>query len=371
MHGKYDSVANLDDAAQRQLLTHGDGAERLWAAWAICTRVGASAIPVVNRVMFEGASEGLRQQLLVVVAGLGERQLLATFATYDPSPRVQATAMTYYLRTAGDAKSEAAAFALPFLSSDKADVILAILGEHEAGRVDVPVSLVTSLLASPNIDVRVAATRVLCSPSPSSDVVSRLGVESDADLVALIVARLSRHDAGNALATVAGTPNVIRVLGLLRAKFERLNWSEMACLAADCDPDGGQPNFELMDAMLSTLSSPLETAALAWVGRYYVSSLERNDRKASSVEWRSRNALLTSITETNVEQLPTEAVHALHAVSRAWLEAEKRALLSRTLGDEPDDYDEYDDESDIASRVVQLEQLTTVLKQALDDRART
>src|SRR6478735_10242066 len=93
----FETVARLSAQEQQRLLDGGDSPERLWAAWALALQIGRNALPLLSSVEQGEISEGLRRQLLVVLAGLGERRLLETIANIDPTPSVQATAAMLYI----------------------------------------------------------------------------------------------------------------------------------------------------------------------------------------------------------------------------------------------------------------------------------
>src|SRR5258707_474070 len=102
----YNEVFILDTTAQMKLLHHGDAAERVWAALGIGLTLGASAIPHFRVSLQESPSPGTRRTLLVVLAGLGEQDVLHTFAQDDPDDYVRATACRYLIRTSPDVKND-------------------------------------------------------------------------------------------------------------------------------------------------------------------------------------------------------------------------------------------------------------------------
>jgi hypothetical protein len=101
----YAAVARLSPSEQRRLLESGNAPERLWSAWAIALQLGRDAIPLIEPMEGAQVPEGLRRQLLIVLAGLGERKLLRTVVDAEPSPSIRATASVLYLRTAPDPAS--------------------------------------------------------------------------------------------------------------------------------------------------------------------------------------------------------------------------------------------------------------------------
>ncbi len=97
-HASFASVAALPDDAQRRLLvTAADPVERIWAAWAIGLRAAA---PVLANGLRDEPHPDVRRQLVVVLAGLGELDVVATLATSDPDTFVRATATRLLARIA-------------------------------------------------------------------------------------------------------------------------------------------------------------------------------------------------------------------------------------------------------------------------------
>jgi hypothetical protein len=80
----YDQVSRLNTDTQRQLLQHGDAVERVWAAWALGVTLGTQSMPDLRISLQESQEPGTRRHLLVVLAGLGEQNVLRIFAQDDP-----------------------------------------------------------------------------------------------------------------------------------------------------------------------------------------------------------------------------------------------------------------------------------------------
>lgn len=93
-------VSRLADGQLRDLLSTGDGPERVWAAWALGTRTERRCVPDLVAALEREASEGVRRNLAVMLAGYGELDIVAGLARLDPSPLVRATAAAYLARCA-------------------------------------------------------------------------------------------------------------------------------------------------------------------------------------------------------------------------------------------------------------------------------
>jgi hypothetical protein len=63
-HRSYEEIASLNADAQRQLLQHGDAAERVWAAWAMGVTLGRASTPELLISLRESPAAGTRRHLL-------------------------------------------------------------------------------------------------------------------------------------------------------------------------------------------------------------------------------------------------------------------------------------------------------------------
>jgi hypothetical protein len=135
-HPDFSSVATAPAAEHLRLLNEGDDPEKLWATWVIASRIGKDFLPALRKMASELTGDALRQQLLVILAGFGERAHLAAIATSDEPDVVRATAAALYVRTAewpGD--PELVAVATAWSREGPADVRAALLEEQRAGRL--------------------------------------------------------------------------------------------------------------------------------------------------------------------------------------------------------------------------------------------
>lgn len=92
-------VTDLNAATQRQLLFNGLPEEQVWAAWALGLALGKQAKPDLLAVFERTDHPGVRRQLVVMLAGFGERSLLVTLAESEMNDLVRATAAQYLLQT--------------------------------------------------------------------------------------------------------------------------------------------------------------------------------------------------------------------------------------------------------------------------------
>jgi hypothetical protein len=264
-HADLTAVLALPAKEQRRLLTDGDPAERLWAAWALALRLGADAVPLLRDGDGLRAPSGLRRQVLVVMAGLGEREVLRTVAEADAVPEVRATACALFLRTAVDGDAEALAFAERQMSSPIGEVREAVLLEHEAGRVRLPEDALFRALRDPPLDIRSVAVRCIgrATPLPEAStkaLVDAMKDERDLDHRRALFRELPRSSYVAILHALRDAPtrDLTFVLELMRACRTALDWTEVSVLAARLEP-------EVLLLVLRLLRHPVEHQAFPWL----------------------------------------------------------------------------------------------------------
>lgn len=255
----FEVVRDLPGPDQRRLLHDGDPAERLWAAWALTLRLGRDVVPLLEGA--DIASPGLRAHMVVLLAGLGERDALRTIAAADPNEHVRACAVASLIRIAPsphDPSTVALAYAA--LGADVAAVREAVLAECEAGRVDLGDNDVAARLADSSPEVQLAAARCVAERSALTP---RL-------LQALLGFVLNRREASRwnsisrsgqtrVLTALAWTwHDVGPTLAMFAAARIRLDWPALAALAE-------ARGTEVLGAVLRVLPKQPSREAIAWV----------------------------------------------------------------------------------------------------------
>jgi len=325
----FETVARLSAQEQQRLLDGGDSPERLWAAWALALQIGRNALPLLSSVEQGEISEGLRRQLLVVLAGLGERRLLETIANIDPTPSVQATAAMLYIRTAGHPSGpEAAGFALRQLRAGPPEVRRAILDEYQVGNLSLPtVELLPSLRDADT------ETRILCAACVLSGcdahhavraVVEALGEEHDPGVRRHFLSRLPRSAISHVFADAVprGAAAIRAAVSAVHELYDSLTWAEVRCLAAATTLDIGA-------AILASGVQPEPLDGLPWLCRVLRLSLAGNSDAARDARWRCLSAIESSLTP--------ETVGFLNAADRDMV----RGLFEKTLDDYRDELEAY------------------------------
>lgn len=229
MHApNFASVAALSPEEQSRLFEEGDSPERLWSAWAIALRLGREALPLLRSIEGSELQEGLRRQLLVILAGMGERVLLRALAESEQLPSVQATASILYMRTSSDRfSSETTAFALRQLRTAPVEVRRAIVGEQELGQSHLPTSDLIAVLKDADATVRIAcAACILKDPSSQGypdavcAVVAAFASELDPDVRRAFISKLPRSAVPDILHAIR-SDDVSRVLDTLDAALRQ------------------------------------------------------------------------------------------------------------------------------------------------------
>ncbi len=243
-YGSYEAVRELDPDALRRLLTGGDRAERVWAAWALTAILGGQAAPDILANGDVGQSAGIRRQLLVILAGLGEHLIIRILAEGDPSPAVRAAGCQYLLQTWQEGDAETAKFLRFCLSADPAwEVRDEILKSPALDRLGLGIAEMVSLAHDPSEQVRgrvVALVRGRFSPAEitASGLYKRLAVEDRrALLIELGQLAMESDGPGRVLAAAEAqtAEGAIALLDLLVQAKARFAWAPLNGLASRRD----------------------------------------------------------------------------------------------------------------------------------------
>jgi hypothetical protein len=345
----FESVARLSPGEQRRLLENGDGPERLWSAWAIALQLGSDAVPLLAEIERSHVPEGLKRQLLVVLAGLGQRNLLVAIAEADPSPSVRATATALYLRTAASpANFDAVDFAVKQLRAIPPEVRLAVLAEHEAGRAAIPLPEQLALLRDPDPAVRRASLTCLAVNPPSNDgqtiraLIELFTIERDPEPRRQCLALLPRASVRELRRAVAerrpaDVGEAVRIAGV---QLGPLTWFDVEGLT------GTSRLSDLLAIFIAGVRPP-PLGGLPWLCRVFRLVKDDDSRLSQDLRWRSLAMIQESLDENTVSLLT--------AADRTMLfTAFNKAMLDlQTHIDEygPDSEEGYNDD---ITRVVQL-----------------
>jgi hypothetical protein len=260
------AAAELPEPALRALASSPDPAERVWAAWALALLLGRASVPGARASLASEPTPGIRCQLVVVLAGLGENELLRTVALSDPDATVRGTACQYVVRTSPPGATTALAFALERLRVDVPRIGHAVLEEVVAGRLVLPDGVLAELLVHTSVETRRLVLEVLdaqdrLSRATKGGLQRLVPVEEDPDVLASAMRRLLREGAQTALVDcVAGAPEprVKLVLSTLARAGLRFPWRDLEALSR-------RSEHGVAFSLLHFLPEPLERDAFRWL----------------------------------------------------------------------------------------------------------
>ncbi|MGC4066359.1 MAG: hypothetical protein QM784_17355 [Polyangiaceae bacterium] len=312
MQTDYSTVAKLPEQEQLRLLECGDAPERLWAAWSLALRRGQGALPTLTELQVDALNEGLKRQLLVVLAGLGARNLLREIALDDPSINVRATALANYIRTSGPENTASTlSFTLELVDSGLPELVLTALLEHEANRLKLPERTLIACLSGRNDEVRLTAIHCLLGNSTVSSparmaILQRLVDEQVDSLTKELLAYLPRAELPllfDLLKTAPREP-AMKLMGNLRKKFGTLTWDEVKPLSTVSEP-------LVVEAAVRLIQLPIPDEAIPWVSTVYRQLIPDSGATDSAARWSIGYALRRSLSEENVNLMPPETIRTL------------------------------------------------------------
>jgi hypothetical protein len=175
----FTDITRLEVAAQRSLLQSGEAVERVWAAWALGLELGAQIAPDLAASLQDAPEPGLRRHLIVMLAGLGEKDILFQFAQADPDAYVRATACQYVIRTCDASDSDVQSFLLGRLFHDESGVVRwAILRFAQPNLPSLKLQHLAELVGDPDSNVRDLAASLFvarCAHPGASEALLQLG----------------------------------------------------------------------------------------------------------------------------------------------------------------------------------------------------
>ncbi len=266
-YGSYEAVRALDHDALRRLLTDGDRAERVWAAWALTAILGGQAAPDILANGDVGRSAGIRRQLLVILAGLGEHLIVRILAEGDPSAVVRASGCQYLLQTLQPGDAETAKFLRFCLFADPAwEVRDEILKSSVLDHLGLGLAELVSLAHDPSEQVRGRVVALVRERHPAAEIAAsglykRLAVEDRRELLLQIGELAMQSDGpGRVLAAAEAqtADGSVALLDQLVGAKTRFAWPPLNGLASRRNP--------AIDLRLLRLLAPGSgPVALAWL----------------------------------------------------------------------------------------------------------
>lgn len=340
-------LLELPERELRHLVEVGEPPDRLRAAWAIGLRFGASANAVLREAAAGEITQGLRQQLVVILAGLGEKLAVLEVARSDPHESVRAVATAYTIRTApSSSDGEARSFAQGKLAHDTPEVRIAVLNEIVAGRLTLDARTILPILDAGDVVERRAALLALVAMAAddpmATDGLSAL-VSSGQRLAEESIAELGRADAISLLralsdAKAATLDALLRTIA--KGRLE-LGWNDLAFLLA-------RTEVSVANALLRTTRACPAEAALPWLVHAYVASTDEHD-VCRVAGW---SYIATLLSRENVGEIAEDDRRGLRAAVQHRRDVVAKGLADTDLDEDYFDYREYyESELDTISRV--------------------
>jgi hypothetical protein len=296
----YEEIAQLNTPEQRHILQTGDAVERVWAAWALGMTLGAQTLPQLLLSLDKSPDPGTRRHLLVVLAGLGEQEVLRVLAEGDPDPYVRATACQYLIRTGDLTNTLLGSFLRERLLIEPCSVVKQdLLADLPGGFAILAPEDLARLVDDDGLEVRqLAIERLLTDlphdqlfPGPLEDRIPR---EQNQALRRLLLETCLRAGGGQRLVSMAQTLAPERrqeILSLLVEQEIQLGWRDLAPLAARSEP--------AEDALVVRILGSDDTlAALPWLLNRIAGYARAVQSHASSADftflWRAEQLLIAA-----------------------------------------------------------------------------
>lgn len=241
----YEEVARLDPGVQRQLLHSDDGLQRIWAAWSLGMQLGRHGASELRQGLEICSEPGVRRQFLVVLAGLGDRDVVSVVARDDPDPFVRATACRHLSFISTGADTATGEFLRErFIVDQDPGVRLAILQSGRPEFLRIPAPLLLALVSSADHDLAACAGEHLLDMAALNDAFRRdlagaFCAESEGRSGPSLLSRCIEIFGGQRLLAIwreAPQPFLDCLLEAFASLGLRFGWHELSPFASATDP---------------------------------------------------------------------------------------------------------------------------------------
>jgi hypothetical protein len=241
----YREVSQLETNTQRQLLQSDDGSERIWAAWALGTQLGKQGTSTFIESLENSLEPGVRRQLLVILAGLGEQLILRVYAQDDSDPFVRATACQYLIQTSLITDITINQFLRDRLFQDHAPVVQqAILKSAQPESLKLPLATLLTLKSNSDGEIFQLATEHLLARASQSEsflstLIEAIWQESDDGSRGHLLSECLKAGGGQRMIEMCGgraNNQVLEVLQLLIQNNFKFSFSELSPLISPNNP---------------------------------------------------------------------------------------------------------------------------------------
>lgn len=363
----YQEVARLNASAQRALLLSGDPVERVWAAWALGRTLDAESIPDLLGSLSDSPAPGTRRQLLVVLAGLGERAVLRVYAQDDTEDYVRATACQYLLRISRPADLDAHAFLRERLARDPSPLVRQAILSEPAARLALRAGDLELCTVDLDRDVRQLAIERLLEIEPLERLLpgvlaDRIRRETDPDLHRHLIACCCERGGGAlllALAAQLASAQAREILSQLVEAGDRYGWQQLAPLTLARDPEHDRAILGLLHPSVYLEAVPWLVACIARA-QAYKDPQERTNRQRAALVHEVAHAAYRALCDL-LPQLRTSASSVCDgdALAGAIVQLQEEIM---ELEAEDDDDIEWDDETWAAEAMRERRALLSALR---------
>ncbi|KKJ78325.1 hypothetical protein WH95_03210 [Kiloniella litopenaei] len=122
-YNSFEDVNNLEEAKINNLLENGDGPEKVWAIWSLALKKWKSSASKLQSLPDGEPSSGVRRNLIVVLAGMQQSDVLYSLAKHDPDASVRADALKYLIRISDPNDEPLSEFLYKRLINDSENII--------------------------------------------------------------------------------------------------------------------------------------------------------------------------------------------------------------------------------------------------------
>ncbi|MCX4247650.1 hypothetical protein [Paraliomyxa miuraensis] len=234
-HDGFDDTDGASDELLRALLHTGDPQQRVWAAWRLALRQNQRARTQIRTELERTRDVGVRRNMLIVLAGLGEREVLRVLAEDEPEPLLRGEASVLVWRTAVD-RAEVVDFVRRRLDAETdSDVLLRLLTlSPPLETAEIVSSLAGVATRARGVETRRTAWELLLAERGSSPTIEwhRILDEPDDALRQWVLARWAASDRhGELLAAARRSPSTrVDLLVTLRDCGRRYHWDDLETL---------------------------------------------------------------------------------------------------------------------------------------------
>lgn len=292
----------------RVLLERGDAQQRVWAGWRLALRIGDHGRQSIHAGFEQAPDVGTQRNLLVVLAGLGERSILRAVAEHESTAVLRGEAAVLFWRTAQEPE-QALQFVRDRLTQETDPDVLKRMITVSPSLPVAPVSEALWLLATKcsAVEVRRAAwLKLLENRALSGPQWRRIVDEDDDDLRVGLLERCAASSMHRVLLeTARTTPRCDELLGVLAEAGRTYPWADLRELALSQNRPG---------PVLGLLAGAIPTEGRLWL--FGLLDLEAQEYEHERWQGRPWSLALQAYAALDSDQLEPREVAAADRLER-------------------------------------------------------